>query len=247
MGLAIFAVICAYIIKGMSGIGNTLVFSTIMSFKTNNINISPIDLILGYPSNLYITWKERKYITTNIWLPATIMVLIGSVPGILLLKTGNVVLVKTFFGFVVSLVGLEMLLRERAKGRKSTGRVLMTIIGIISGLLCGMFGIGAFLAAYTSRVTESKEQFRGNTCMIFLIENTNRLVLYLVFGILNLEMLKKAIFLLPFMLIGLMIGLFISNRSGERLVKYTVIILLILSGISLVLSNFKYMMNYMKF
>ena len=44
--IAIIATITAYIIKGMCGFANTLVFSSIMSFTANNINITPTELLL---------------------------------------------------------------------------------------------------------------------------------------------------------------------------------------------------------
>lgn len=235
--VAIIAVICAYIIKGMCGFANTLIFSTIMSFTTSNINITPIDLIVGYPSNIFIVWKERKSISTKIFLPLAGMVVAGVLPGVLFLSKGNVTLVKTLFGFVVFFIGIEMFLRDIQKEKKKSSKLLLTIIGIMTGLLSGLFGIGALLVAYTSRTTENKNQFRGNTCMVFLIESSVRIILYTVTGIINLAVIKKAVILLPFMLIGLFIGTMLSNKSSEKLIKKAVIIVLILSGISIIINN----------
>lgn len=53
-----FCVTLAYIVKGMCGFANTLVFGTLAGFFTGHVNISPVDLLLGYPSNLLIAWKE---------------------------------------------------------------------------------------------------------------------------------------------------------------------------------------------
>lgn len=39
--LMIVAVICAYIVKGMCGFANTIVFTSILSFQNDNINITP--------------------------------------------------------------------------------------------------------------------------------------------------------------------------------------------------------------
>lgn len=231
------AVICAYIIKGMCGFANTLIFSTIMSFTTSNINISPIDLIIGYPSNIYIAWKERKGISMQIFLPLTVMVVIGMIPGVLLLSKGDVRFIKILFGVVITLIAIEMFFRERQKRRKKPSKILLFLIGVISGLLCGLFGIGALLAAYAGRTTQNQNQFKGNLCIVFAIENTIRIVLYILTGILNLVILKKAVLLLPFMVIGLVVGIFLSNKSSEKFIKNAVIILLIFSGVSLILNN----------
>ncbi len=233
----IFSVVCAYIIKGMCGFGNTLVFSTILSFTTNNINISPVDLIIGYPPNIYISWKERHSIKIGSCIPLIIMIITGSVAGVFFLKNGDTGLIKILFGFTIIFIGIENLIRERQKVKKKNSRLVLLLIGILSGVLCGLYGIGAFLAAYMNRTTENQSQFRGNICLVFLVENTFRIFLYSVTGILNVMILQKAVLLLPFMVLGLVIGLALSKSSSEKLIKKAVIILLILSGVSLVINN----------
>lgn len=237
--ILVAAIILAYIIKGMCGFANTLVFSTIMSYSTNTINITPVELIVGYPSNLYIAWKERKGISTKVWLPLSALVILGSIPGAIFLKNGDVSLLKTLFGFTVVFLSLEMLLRERQKTPKKSSGAVLGVIGIVSGVLCGLFGVGAFLVAYISRTTTNKNEFRGNICMVFLIENTFRILLYSFTKILNIEILRQSVLLLPFMAIGLGIGIFLNKKMNEILVKKAVILLLLLSGISLIVNNIK--------
>ena len=65
MLLWIIASILAFFVKGLCGFANTLVFSTILSFQNNNINISPVDLLIGYPPNIIMAYKERKNIGEN--------------------------------------------------------------------------------------------------------------------------------------------------------------------------------------
>ena len=108
------------------------------------------------------------------------------------------------------------------------------VIGILSGLLCGLYGIGALLAAYMSRVTENSSSFKGNLCVVFLIENTFRIVMYSVTGLLTAEVLQTAVMLVPAMVIGLFLGVQSSRRLREETVRKAVILLLILSGAALV-------------
>ena len=60
MYLWMLAAVVAYFIKGLCGFANTLVFTAILSFGSVNANISPIDLLLGYPANVILTWENRK-------------------------------------------------------------------------------------------------------------------------------------------------------------------------------------------
>ena len=233
----IIATLLAFYVKGLCGFANTLVFTSILTFGTANINISPVELILGYPTNLIISIKERKAITPRIVIPLAIMVIIGSLGGALFLKNADTTLIKIIFGMLVILVGIEMLLRELSQKKAKNSKVLLTIIGILSGFLCGLYGVGALLGAYIGRTTEDLKSFKANICTVFIIENTFRIILYLFYGIITMESLKRALILSPFMLIGLGAGMLSAGRISERVVKKIVIILLIVSGIALILAN----------
>ena len=233
----IIATLLAFYVKGLCGFANTLVFTSILTFGTANINISPVELILGYPTNLIISIKERKAITPRIVIPLAIMVIIGSLGGALFLKNADTTLIKIIFGVLVILVGIEMLLRELSQKKAKNSRVLLTIIGILSGFLCGLYGVGALLGAYIGRTTDDIKAFKANICTVFIIENTFRIILYLFYGIITMESLKRALILSPFMLIGLGTGMLSAGKISEKIVKRIVIILLIVSGIALILAN----------
>lgn len=69
MYLWVIAAATAYFIKGLCGFANTLVLTSILSFGAANANISPIDLLLGYPANLILTWNNRRRLDPKVWLP----------------------------------------------------------------------------------------------------------------------------------------------------------------------------------
>lgn len=233
----IIAAACAFFVKGLCGFANTLVFTTILSFHTTNINISPVELILGYPSNLMIAWKERRSIQWKVCIPLALLVLGGNIPGILLLKNADTQIIKVVFGFAVILIGAEMLLRERQNQKLKQSKILLSAIGFLSGILCGLYGIGALLAAYVSRVTDNSRSFKANICIVFIAENTFRIILYCLTGIITFSTLSKALVLVPAMLAGLLLGIKSCNVLDETLVRRLVIVMLILSGISLVVQN----------
>ena len=94
----IIAAACAFFVKGLCGFANTLVFTTILSFGNSNVNISPVELILGYPTNVILAWKERKSIKWSMCIPLALLVIIGSIPGALFLKNVSTSIIKTIFG-----------------------------------------------------------------------------------------------------------------------------------------------------
>lgn len=233
----IIATICAFFVKGLCGFANTLVFTTILSFGNSNVNISPVELILGYPTNIILAWKERKSIKWSICVPLALLVIAGSVPGALFLKNADTSIIKMIFGAVIILIGLEMLLREFQTKKIKQLKIVLGIIGVLSGLLCGLYGVGALLGAYVNRVTDDSSSFKANICVVFLVENTFRIILYGLWGIITFDIFKQAIILIPLMLIGLALGMFSGKYLDEKVIKKVVIIMLIVSGIALILNN----------
>lgn len=233
----IVAAICAFFVKGLCGFANTLVFTTMLSFGNSNVNISPVELILGYPTNIILAWKERKSIKWSVCIPLAFLVIAGSIPGVLFLKNADISIIKMVFGVVIILVGLEMLLREFQTKKIKQSKAVLVIIGVLSGLLCGLYGIGALLGAYVNRVTDDSSSFKANICVVFLVENTFRIVLYGLWGIITFDIVKQAMILIPFMLAGLILGMLSGKILDEKFIKKLVIIMLIVSGITLILNN----------
>lgn len=231
----IAATLVAFFVKGLCGFANTLVFTTMLSFGQNNLAISPVELLLGYPTNAILAWKERRSIDWKLCLPLCGMVLAGCLPGAFLLKNLDARLIKIFFGAVIVAIALEMLLRSGAKGKQS--RAVMLVIGILSGVLCGLFGVGALLGAYLTRVTDDTHAFKGNLCMVFFVENTFRLILYIASGIITLAAAKQALLLTPVMLVSLWLGMKAGSIINEKIAKKIVLAALLVSGIALIINS----------
>ena len=233
----IIAALLAYFAKGLCGFANTLIFTTVLSFTKNNINISPVELIISYPSNIIMAVRERKYIRPKICLPLAAIVVVSSIPGMLFLKNAGAGLIKVIFGFVIIFVGVEMLLREylSKKGRQS--KVVLVCIGIVSGLLSGLYGIGALVGAYVGRLTDDPKEFRANIWTVFSIESTVRVIAYILLDIITVDVFMQAIVVVPFMLIGLLLGIRCSRYIGEKAVRYFVVVMLVLSGVMFIVNN----------
>ena len=229
------AVVLAYTVKGLTGFANTLVFSTVMSFFTDIKLITPIEIILGTPSNIFIAVRERRGFRWQVVLPLATLMIIGCIPGALFLKFGNPELIKMFFGIGVTLVGLQTLLSERLNLKPN--RIALCIIGIVAGVMCGMYGIGALLVAYVTKTTDTPEEFRANVCFVFILVDIFRAILYISTGIFTAEIFLWALKLTPFMVVGMAIGTFLAGRLRADLVKKIIMIMLVLSGVSLMVTN----------
>ena len=238
MPLWMLAVLVGYFIKGVAGIGNTLVVTSAMSYTRTNAEITPVELLLCVPTNLAVTWVYRKHINWKLAIAPMCMVLAGDILGVLLLKNVDVTAMKAVFGVVLILLSVEQLWRElRGKPGKSAHPALMLALGISAGVLCGMFGVGALLAAYLSRVTTDDMTYKGTMSVIFTVENAFRIVAYSVTGLLTTASLINAAMLLPFMGLGLFLGIRLSSRMNARAMRIIIGVMLLISGVPLVLAG----------
>ena len=235
MSLFILATLAAFFIKGLCGFANTLVFQSILSFGVNNASISPVELALGFPGNAILTWQNRKSLDPKVFGPLMALMLAGNIPGALMLSSIDGRIVKIIFGAAIILIALDML-RRQDKPQKEK-KWMTALVGIAAGVLSGLFGVGALLAAYVSRITETNGAFKANISAVFIVDNTFRIVLYSALGLLTLDTVKSVLLLIPFALLGLYAGIKCSSRMDEKLVRKITSVLLVLSGISLILKN----------
>ena len=98
-------------------------------------------------------------------------------------------------------------------------------------------GVGALLAAYVSRITETNGAFKANISVVFLAENVFRFALYAALGILNQAALVTAVKLMPFMLVSLFAGIAVSKKIDDRRIRKLVLLLLVVSGAMLIAQN----------
>ena len=235
MALFILATLAAFFIKGLCGFANTLVFQSILSFGVSNASISPVELALGFPGNAILTWQNRKSLEPKVFLPLTALMLAGNIPGALMLSHIDGRIVKIIFGTAIIFIALDMM-RGQGKPQKES-KWMTALVGVAAGVLSGLFGVGALLAAYVSRITETGSAFKANISVVFLAENVFRFALYVALGILDRAALVLAVKLMPFMLVGLFAGIAVSQKIDDRQIKKLVLCLLVVSGAVLIAQN----------
>lgn len=210
----------------------------LFSFVVPNRFTTPVDLLISIPTNAWLVWKNRKSIDFRTVAPMAVMLLAGVVPGIMLLKTGNDLVLKAVLGVVIIALGIEMLYRKPPEPGKDKGsKVFLAIVGLVSGVLAGMYGISAFLVAYISRTSSDRGQFRANLCSLFLVDNLFRLYWYGAAGIMTAEIVKFTAFMAPAVILGMYIGTRVDTGLKEETVRKATIYLLVVSGAVLLLKS----------
>ncbi len=237
MFLWVIAALAAGFIKGLCGVGDAPVFSSIMSFAADNVDISPVSVIPSLPSNCFIAWQNRKSLQRRVWLPMALLLIAGTIPGTIVLKNADTGKLKLFFGFFIIFIGILMLFNELNTKKIKASKWMLFAVGVIAGLSSGLFGIGVMLVVYITLTTEDMSAFKGNICAIFALENFVRVIMYLILGMFTKSVLAHAALIFPFQFAGVFLGIKASSFLNERAAKLTVMVVLILSGIAIVAAN----------
>lgn len=225
------SVLLASICKGMVGFGDPLISGPLLSMALPNSVITPGQVPVSLVLNAKMVWQNRKYFSWKLVFPISVFVLLGIIPGVLLLRYGSPAILKLGLGVVIILSGIEMLTRKSAKKRKPNS-IVRSVISFISGLTAGLFGINLLVLAYLYRVSENREGFRSNVCFVFLLECVFRGVLYLWNGMYTRECLYLSLAALPGALLGIAIGTRLDQYVSDQLADKFVIYVFIIGGVS---------------
>ena len=230
-----FLSVCiAFIVKGLAGFGDPLVSTPMLSvFLPNSIitpGLSPVSPIL----NAKMVWENRAHFSARVVLPISVFVLLGVIPGTLLLKFGSPAPLKVLLGFLIIGLGIEMLTRK-AVPSGTQNPIIRSIVSFGSGFTAGLFGINLFFLAYLERVSVRREEFRANVCFVFFLENIFRIVVYLYQGLFTCESLLLSAIALPAAVLGMKLGGAADRRMSDKVSRKCIIYVFILGGISTVL------------
>ena len=153
--------------------------------------------------------------------------------GVLILKTGNPVILKKFLGgFILLFIGYHLISK---KGFRLPGK-LGILFGLAGGLFSGVFsaGGGPTYVMYVYNKISSASVFRATIIGILSITNILRVPMLIASDILTADILLHSVYILPFFIAALFFGNRIYGKINEQDFRNILFILLAASGISLI-------------
>ena len=237
VGFAVFLFVvqfASYFVKGLAGFGDPLISNPCLSLtEMTNSQITPMNLLMNWPLNLYIAFKNRKSFSARACIPMIVCILAGMIPGIACLKFGQSEILKAGLGLLIVFCGIEMLTRKESKVSHGNP-IIMALVSMASGFTAGLYGINLFFVAYIERTGYvNRNQFRGQMCFIFFIENTVRLFLYIfVYKMYTAIILQAAVISAFGVAAGMFLGSRVAERLSENFVHKLIMVVFIVAGLS---------------
>jgi uncharacterized membrane protein YfcA len=203
----------AYIIFGIAGFGAALVSAPVLAHRIPLTSVVPLLALLdfvaaainGIKLNAKINFGELAWLTP--------LMAVGTAFGIMLLTWLPIDVSASALGLFAIGYGIYGLLPHGDQTR--IGRAWVIPIGLIGGLVSGLFGSGGFIyALYLGRRLDDKDAIRATQSTLIGLATATRVLIFLAAGSYNdLNMIIMAFSGLP----ALFIGLYVGNRVSVRL------------------------------
>jgi uncharacterized membrane protein YfcA len=235
----IFTILISAFIQGLTSFGFPLLAVPILSFLLPIQLVVPFLSILCISANLFmiketIHIKEYKKLAISLALPSLITIPIG----VACLKYINPGYIKVFLGIFISISAILLAFGLRVTIKRE--KLWTLTVGLLAGFLNGLATVGGPpLILYFSNLSLEKNVFRGMTIVIFFLLNIVSAITMTINGLMSMEILKYALIGIPLLFIGVYFGTKLSRKVDEKLFKHMTLVLLILIGISTIVSGIK--------
>lgn len=184
---------------------------------------------------LITTFRTRDWIRKDVLFMMIIGVIIGIPLGTYVLASCKSDILKRLFGLFLSAYALKMLFAGKSKSRELNNYVGL-VAGFLGGCLGGMFGTGGPpVIIYLNSKISDKRTFRATIVLYFLVSNTWQGVTLCCARLINIDVLKFVLYMLPAFIIGNLVGSLLHIKINQVLFNRIVALVLLTTGIFLVI------------
>ena len=229
VGLGIFA---GFFIQTLIGFAGALIALPILLLVLGLQDAIAYISIFYFFSSVYLIAQEWQYIDRKIILKLSIATILGVGLGICVLAYGKPLFLKKALGVFIL---LYVCYTVYAKDKVFKQPKLNFLFGLAGGFFSGLFSTGGPL--YVIIVKNSSlnmKSFRATMFGVLGLITAVRLPTLYAAGILNIEQMRYALYLMPFFILALYLGKKAFAKLNEVVLKKGVLALLFLSGSMLV-------------
>lgn len=234
--LAGLIVLVGHFIKGFSGFASALFSIPLLALFLDLKFVVPVFLMFDIISGLILTIQTRRFIDKRSLLLILSGLVVGTTVGTYFLVTFGGESLKRVFGVVVILFALKILILDKEEARKYVSKIWAPVSGIAGGCTGAMFGLnGPPMILYLTHRPIDKQIFRATLYGLFFVDACYRLLLYSLTGLITIDVIEFALYLTPFLLVGLVFGSRLHAKVDENVFKKIIATILVVTGVFLVI------------
>lgn len=228
-------VLMASILQTCTGFGFSIISMPFLFLIYQPHTAVQINLILSLLISIIMIFKVKKEVDKIILVRLLKGSVIGIPLGIGIYAYLNIDLIKVIVSLVIIFLTVCLLLKVKINQTK--GRDFL--IGGISGLLTSSIGMpGPPLLLYFSGAGKAKEMIRNTTLAYYLCIYFVSLVIQMVIGSTNKEVLNSSLVSLFPLAIGILLGQWIFTWINQKTFQIITYIMLIFTGCYLLATSF---------
>lgn len=234
MTLALLIVFAGAMLQGMVGFGMALVAMPLLVTVLGIQVASPSFALVSLLGNLVNSWRWYGDVNRRDVMVLLIPALIGVPLGVLFLSRADPVFVTRTLGVLLIVYALYSLLgRALPIGNNP---LWAYGAGFLAGAITGAFNAGGPpVVAYGSTRGWSPDRFKGTMAVFFFTMGIAVVVSHAVTGHLTLETWQIAAVMVPGLLVGQQIGVYLGRRVSPVRFNQLVLVLLVVLGIQLLI------------
>jgi len=224
----------AGMIKGFSGFATALFAVPLMAFFLDIKFIVPVFAFIDLVGNGYLIVQNRKHIHKKNIIFLLVGILIGSLIGTLFLISLASIILKRILGIIVVIFAVKIFFEKQKL--KKIRNMWGVVAGFFGGIFSAMFSTGGPpVVTYLVYKLKSKDLLRATIGGVFFINAIWRIILLAYGQIITTEILEFSLYIIPFLIIGMILGRKISIKVDFVLFKKILAIILIVVGILLII------------
>lgn len=236
-GLIIFS---GHLVKGVSGFGSALFSVPLLMFILDVKFVTPVFLVFDLTSGAILVASNWRSIHRRLLFLLLCGLLVGTAIGTWVLLSFSHEVLKRVLGVLVVAWALTMLIRRQRPAAPAIHARRMPYLAPFSGFLGGALGAmfsvnGPPIIIYLAHVLEDKQAFRATLYGIFFADACYKLVLFTVNRLVTGEVLRFALLMAPFLVVGTLTGSWLQKYIDQALFTKIVAFILLVTGIILLI------------
>lgn len=233
--MAAFAVLCASALQTATGAGLGLVAAPALLLALQSTEAVHVAVILNLALSLALLPSERHQIPVRPLVALTCAALVGIPLGAWLLHSVGVRTLTLIAGVTV-LLGAAQLLVQRRDQPVAMPKATLGVAGALAGLMTAALAIPGPAALWgLARIGLPATEVRAVLRAFFALVYTVTLAVSASIGIEWLLVLTSTAWMLPSLIFGAGIGVWLKRRASDAALRTAFIALLIVMGAALVL------------